>query len=112
MKKVEKPERVRELATGLRGVIEERRHIQGKRDDGLTVFLDKFVEGEPDAEVLAWLNEVRLHAKPVDVILSVGLVRYMQIVQNYAKKYHPESLPALRQIATSLVKPGGAKKDF
>ena len=100
--------RVKEIATALTGVVENRKFMQGVRADGFTVFLDKVQADDEDADMLRWLNEFRVQGRPADVIMAVGMVRYIQIVRNYARKYQPSALPSLEKSLAALV--GGKAK--
>ena len=60
------------------------------RPDGLTIFIDR-----KDDEVSKALNHIRINATQEIVIATVGMVRGMQIAQNYINNYGTEDTPNL-----------------
>ena len=61
------------------------KYIEAIRNDGLTIFLDKSTD-----RISKFLNNVRLTGTKEQVIMSVGLVRGLQIARNYAKKHNED----------------------
>lgn len=70
---------------------ETKTFLEVRRSDGFTVFLDKYDEGDPNAEMYEHLNAARMTADPEDVILMVGIIRGLQIAQSYHKRENIES---------------------
>ena len=68
------------------------RFIEVVRDDGFTVFLDKSQD-----ELSVYLNHIKLTASKKQVILLTGLIRGLQISNNYAEKHLPEEKDVMGQ---------------
>lgn len=79
-------------------VRETAKFVEVRRGDAFTVFLDKYDESSPDAELLGYLNAARLHADPEDVILLVGIVRGLQISRVYAARESVAAEKILRRV--------------
>lgn len=71
----------------LTDIKETAKYIRGTRPDGLVVFLDKIPEGTEHADLLDWLNHVRIAGKPSAVPVAIAMVRAVQIAQNCSERY-------------------------
>lgn len=58
------------------------------RNDGFSVFLDRYDDHNSEKEILNKLNIVRLSAGKHDVIMAVSLYRARNIAKNYANKHN------------------------
>lgn len=63
------------------------RFVHAKRADGLEIFLDRIEDGTPHADLLEWLNQVRLVGDKHDVVMAVGMVRGIQIAEHCSNRY-------------------------